>query len=132
MQHPLDGNSWSESRFGEVVAEPRFGSAVLDRYGWEGRVACRNDAFLDFAGLAGGGVGDVVTVVVVGDEGVDDVVAVVPGVGGYCYWQATAVVKRPDVAGHIAGGVRLRPQHGRSEWIGWAEKWRSGLCDEER
>jgi len=50
---------------------------------------CRNDGFLDFAGLVGEGVGDVVTVVAVavavGDEGVDDVVGVVPGVGGYCY-----------------------------------------------
>ena len=63
---------------------------------------CRNDAFLDFAGLVGEGVGDVVTVVavavaaaavaaaaavvvVVGYEGVDDAVEVVPVVGGYYY-----------------------------------------------
>jgi hypothetical protein len=90
---------------------------------------CRNDAFLDFAGLVGEGVGDVVTVVavvavaaavavaavVVGYEEVDDVVEVVPGVGGYCYWQATAVAKRPVVVVHIAGGAMLRPQHGRPE-----------------
>ena len=34
-QHLLDGNSWSESRFGEVVVvvERRFGLVVLGRYG---------------------------------------------------------------------------------------------------
>ena len=142
MQHPLDGSSSSASRFGEVVVERKFGLVELGRRGWEGRVVCRNDAFLDFAGPVGGGVGGVViavavaaaaaVVVVVEDEGVDGVVEVVPGIGGYCYWQATAAVKRPAVVGHIAVGVRLRPQHERSEWIGWAEKWKSGLYDEER
>jgi len=116
MQHLLDGNSWSELRFGEAVVEQRFGLVVLGRCGWEGRVACRNDVFPDFAGPVGGGVGDAVTVVV-GDEGVGDVAEVALGVDGYCYWQATAVAKQPVVAGHIAVGVRLRLQHGRSGWI---------------